>query len=63
VLACVLQFYKANGIEWPTVTVEYKDINVSMDVSSGAGNHMARAAATNCMYMHACMHACGLARA
>lgn len=33
---CVLQFYKANGIEWPTVTVEYKDVNVSMDVSAAA---------------------------
>jgi hypothetical protein len=54
----VLQFYKSNGIEWPTVTVEYKDINVSMDVSAGAGNHMALAAAILGMLMHACGLAC-----
>lgn len=28
-----VQFYRQNGIEWPTVTVEYRDVNVSMDVS------------------------------
>jgi hypothetical protein len=27
------QFYRQHGIEWPTVTVEYSNLNVSMEVS------------------------------
>lgn len=33
---CVTQFYRQNGIEWPTVTVEYKHINVSMEALAGS---------------------------
>lgn len=27
------QLYRQHGIEWPTVTVEYSNLNVSMEVS------------------------------
>jgi multidrug efflux pump subunit AcrA (membrane-fusion protein) len=30
--ACLLRFYRIYGIEWPTVTVAYRDLNVNTKV-------------------------------
>lgn len=58
-----LQFYRHNGIEWPTVTVEYRNLNVSMEVSVGPAGQLCQHSAcskhSSCGRMlSGCCHLC-----